>query len=103
MSTQQPSSVPVVVPNALPALSNSINQDTSYWALANGGGSGVSQLVAGSGITLDPSGGTGVVTVATVAASPFAQGMIMMWQDGFIKCMQGKTPLEEVVRVSKDQ
>ena len=79
MSTQQPSSVPVVVPNALPALSNSINQDTSYWALANGGGSGVSQLVAGSGITLDPSGGTGVVTVATVAASPFAQGMIMMW------------------------
>ena len=31
------------------------------------------------------------------------QGMIMMWQDGFIKSLQGKTTIEEVVRVSKDQ
>jgi len=31
------------------------------------------------------------------------EGMIMMWQDGFIKCIQGKTTIEEVVRVSKDQ
>ncbi|HTL39259.1 MAG TPA: GspE/PulE family protein [Methylomirabilota bacterium] len=31
------------------------------------------------------------------------EGMIMMWQDGFIKCLQGRTTIEEVVRVSKDQ
>ncbi len=31
-----------------------------------------------------------------------AEGMIMMWQDGFIKCLQGMTTIEEVVRVSKE-
>ncbi len=30
------------------------------------------------------------------------EGMIMMWQDGFIKCLQGNTTIEEVVRVSKE-
>ena len=30
------------------------------------------------------------------------EGMIMMWQDGFIKCSQGQTTIEEVVRVSKE-
>ncbi|MBX4191381.1 MAG: GspE/PulE family protein [Candidatus Doudnabacteria bacterium] len=30
------------------------------------------------------------------------EGMIMMWQDGFIKCTQGQTTIEEVVRVSKE-
>ncbi len=30
------------------------------------------------------------------------EGMIMMWQDGFIKCTQGNTTIEEVVRVSKE-
>jgi type IV pilus assembly protein PilB len=30
------------------------------------------------------------------------QGMILMWQDGFIKCLQGSTTIEEVMRVSKE-
>lgn len=30
------------------------------------------------------------------------QGMILMWQDGFIKCLQGTTTIEEVLRVSKE-
>lgn len=30
------------------------------------------------------------------------QGMILMWQDGFIKCFQGKTTIEEILRVSKE-
>ncbi|HEX5430095.1 MAG TPA: GspE/PulE family protein [Patescibacteria group bacterium] len=30
------------------------------------------------------------------------QGMILMWQDGFIKCLQGMTTIEEVLRVSKE-
>lgn len=30
------------------------------------------------------------------------QGMIMMWQDGFIKCLQGRTTIEEILRVSKE-
>jgi type IV pilus assembly protein PilB len=30
------------------------------------------------------------------------QGMILMWQDGFIKASQGITTLEEVLRVSKE-
>ncbi|HEV8601349.1 MAG TPA: GspE/PulE family protein [Patescibacteria group bacterium] len=30
------------------------------------------------------------------------QGMILMWQDGFIKCMQGRTTIEEILRVSKE-
>ena len=31
-----------------------------------------------------------------------AEGMILMWQDGFIKCTQGNTTIEEIVRVSKE-
>jgi type IV pilus assembly protein PilB len=30
------------------------------------------------------------------------QGMILMWQDGFIKSLQGQTTLDEVLRVSKE-
>jgi type IV pilus assembly protein PilB len=30
------------------------------------------------------------------------EGMILMWQDGFIKCLQGHTTIEEVLRVSKE-
>jgi type IV pilus assembly protein PilB len=30
------------------------------------------------------------------------QGMIMMWQDGFIKALQGWTTIEEILRVSKE-
>lgn len=30
------------------------------------------------------------------------QGMILMWQDGFIKSFQGKTTIEEIMRVSKE-
>lgn len=30
------------------------------------------------------------------------QGMVLMWQDGFIKCIQGRTTIEEVLRVSKE-
>ncbi|MBI3952580.1 MAG: type II/IV secretion system protein [Candidatus Doudnabacteria bacterium] len=29
-------------------------------------------------------------------------GMILMWQDGFIKCIQGRTTIEEILRVSKE-
>ncbi|MBI4363658.1 MAG: Flp pilus assembly complex ATPase component TadA, partial [Candidatus Doudnabacteria bacterium] len=31
-----------------------------------------------------------------------SQGMILMWEDGFIKCVQGKTTIEEILRVSKE-
>jgi type II secretory ATPase GspE/PulE/Tfp pilus assembly ATPase PilB-like protein len=30
------------------------------------------------------------------------QGTVLMWQDGFIKCLQGITTIEEVLRVSKE-
>ncbi len=30
------------------------------------------------------------------------QGMVLMWQDGFIKCIKGATTIEEVLRVSKE-
>lgn len=30
------------------------------------------------------------------------QGMILMWQDGFIKCLQGRTTIDEILRVSKE-
>jgi type IV pilus assembly protein PilB len=30
------------------------------------------------------------------------QGMILMWQDGFIKCLAGVTTIDEVLRVSKE-
>ncbi len=30
------------------------------------------------------------------------QGMILMWQDGFMKCIKGVTTIEEVLRVSKE-
>jgi type II secretory ATPase GspE/PulE/Tfp pilus assembly ATPase PilB-like protein len=30
------------------------------------------------------------------------EGMILMWEDGFIKSIQGVTTIEEVLRVSKE-
>lgn len=30
------------------------------------------------------------------------EGMVLMWQDGFIKCIQGRTTIDEVLRVSKE-
>lgn len=30
------------------------------------------------------------------------QGMVLMWQDGFIKCLKGNTTIEEILRVSKE-
>jgi len=78
MASQNPSTVPVLVPSAIPALANFKNQDSSVWS-TSGGPVGVSQIVAGSGIAVGPTGGTGVVTVSTVAASPYTVGMIMMW------------------------
>ena len=74
-----PSSVPVVVPNALPATANYVNNNTANWAL-NGavGASGVTSIVAGTNITISPTTGVGAVTVsASGAASPFVTGMIM--------------------------
>lgn len=80
MASQNPSTVPTVIPNALPPLNNSINNSTPQWLPYNGGaGTGVSQIVAGSGISITPTSGVGAVTVATVAASPFVQGMVMLW------------------------
>jgi len=68
----EPRGDPVVSPNALQPVANFTNNNTSVWALngAGGGVSGVSQIVAGTGISVLPSGGTGVVTVsATVPIS----------------------------------
>lgn len=31
-----------------------------------------------------------------------SQGMILMWEDGFIKCVQGRTTIDEILRVSKE-
>jgi type II secretory ATPase GspE/PulE/Tfp pilus assembly ATPase PilB-like protein len=31
-----------------------------------------------------------------------AEGMVLMWQDGFIKAVQGITTIEEILRVSKE-
>ena len=30
------------------------------------------------------------------------EGMVLMWQDGFIKCLQGNTTIEEIIRVSRE-
>lgn len=80
MASQNPSSVPTVIPNALPPLNNSINNSTPQWLPYNGGaGAGVSQIVAGSGITVTPTSGIGAVTVASSPASAYTVGMIMMW------------------------
>ena len=51
------------------------NESTSYFALAGAGGGGVSQIVAGTGIVVSPSGGTGVVTIS----APITTGMILMF------------------------
>jgi len=77
MASQNPSSVPTVLPNALPPVANAINNTTPQWLshYATTGAGGVSQLTAGTGITLTPAGGTGVVSVAV--SSPFFRGMIM--------------------------
>lgn len=80
MASQNPSTVPTVVPNALPPLNNAINNSTPQWLPYNGGaGVGVSQIVAGSGITITPTSGVGAVTVASSPASAYTVGMIMLW------------------------
>ena len=59
-------------------LSSTLANETSpYYALANAVGGGVTQIVAGTGITLSPSGGTGAVTVNATAG--FFTGMIIPW------------------------
>ena len=56
------------------------NESSSYYALANAVGGGVTQIVAGTNITLSPSGGTGAVTVnATATPTGFFTGMIIPW------------------------
>ena len=30
------------------------------------------------------------------------EGMVLMWEDGFIKAVKGMTTIEEIVRVSKE-
>ncbi len=42
-------------------------------------------------------------TTSQIQEKAIEEGMILMWQDGFIKSLQGKTTIDEVVRVSKDQ
>jgi type IV pilus assembly protein PilB len=37
-----------------------------------------------------------------IEAKAVEEGMILMWQDGFIKCLQGKTTVEEIIRVSRE-
>jgi hypothetical protein len=62
------------LPNALPAVANYANNNTSLWTPNGSGGSvpivtGVAQIVGGTGITVDPSGGTGVVTLSATNAT----------------------------------
>ena len=51
------------------------NPTTSYYALSGAGGGGVTQIVAGTGVSVSPSGGTGVVTIS--APAEFVSGMIV--------------------------
>ncbi len=37
-----------------------------------------------------------------IEAKAVEEGMVLMWQDGFIKCLQGKTTIEEIIRVSRE-
>ena len=53
------------------------NPTTSYYALSGAGSGGVSQIVAGTGVSVSPVGGTGVVTVS--ASAEFVTGMILMF------------------------
>lgn len=70
----EPRGDPVVSANALQPLANYTNNNTSLWSLngAVGPTGGVSQIVAGSGISVSPIGGTGVVTVS--ASAPIVSG-----------------------------
>ena len=52
------------------------NPQTSYFAAAGAGASGVSQIVAGTGISVSPAGGTGVVTISSPTITT---GMILMF------------------------
>ena len=58
----------------LPCSTNA-NTTTSYYALASAGAGSVSQIVAGTGVSVSPSGGTGVVTIS--ATAEFVSGMIV--------------------------
>lgn len=56
------------------------NESSSYYALASAVGGGVTQIVAGTNVTLSPLGGTGAVTVnATATPTGFFTGMIIPW------------------------
>jgi hypothetical protein len=63
-------------------LSNALNFATlanparAFYGAASTPSSGVSQIVAGSGITVSPAGGTGVVTVSSSGSSSSAVGMV---------------------------
>jgi type II secretory ATPase GspE/PulE/Tfp pilus assembly ATPase PilB-like protein len=41
-------------------------------------------------------------TAQDIQATAEKNGMILMWQDGFIKSLTGQTTLDEVLRVSKE-
>jgi len=79
----QPRGSPVIVPSAIPAQQNYVNNNTALWAPLVGatgatGPVGVTQIVAGTGIAIGPTGGIGVVTVsATPVASGFVRGMVL--------------------------
>ena len=45
------------------------NQDTTITVIGGGGSGGVTQIVAGSTVTIDPVGGTGVVTISADATA----------------------------------
>lgn len=52
-----------------------------YQECQNGGGggsSGVQQLIAGAGISLNPAGGTGIVTITVTGSSGFTSGLFTL-------------------------
>jgi hypothetical protein len=56
---------------------------TNFWAEANGGTSSVvTQLIAGTGISLSPPGGTGVVTLSTSGGSSYSLGGALSSSNG---------------------
>jgi hypothetical protein len=56
------------------------NESSPYYALAGAVGGGVTQIVAGTNVTISPVGGTGAVTVnATATPTGFFTGMIIPW------------------------
>jgi len=95
----------------LPCSTNA-NTTTSYYALAGAGAGSVSQIVAGTGVSVSPAGGTGVVTIS--APAEFVSGMIVAFnsavaptgwnvcdgtngtpdlRDKFVLCSSGTNPI----------